>query len=242
MNLTTITNLTTLQDGINEFITENWKEKRTELDFMVASHMEMSELIDTEYTENNVKHSVEWKWWKGKNGGRTMDSVDWENLHPKVTDNIKIELTDLVFFTLSQKILNDLTSDDEQFEVFTNDWITFMSITANNLLQRPGMALKQILSLASKLNFNVAAYYMAKHLLNYYRQISNYGVGYEKIKNGKEDNELLHDIIMDITVEDIENNFEGTYNLIAERFFKIFIAPKEKEITFDFWSAITIKQ
>jgi hypothetical protein len=110
-----------------------------------------------------------------------------------------------------------------------------MSITANNLLQRPSMSLGIVLELSKKIDFNIAAYYIVKHLLNYYRQISKYGDGYEKIKNGKEDNELLHDIINDITVENLIIDFDNAYNLIASRFFEIFTAPKEKEITIEFW-------
>lgn len=233
--MTVIKNLTILQDALNEYITPDWKTNRTELDFMIASTIEMSELINTECIIDNKKQSLNWKWWKGADGARTMDNIDWSTVHPSVIDNIKIELTDLVFFTLSQKILEDLTDDDLPIELSNNDWLNFMSIITNNLIQRPGMALDLIIKLSDKINFNIAAYYCAKHLLNYYRQISKYGDGYEKIKNGVEDNELLHVIINDITVEQLTTDFNQTYDLIAERFFKIFKAPKEKEITISFW-------
>lgn len=241
MNTELLDQLTLMQDALNEYITTDWQQNRTEMDFMVASHQEMSELIDSSSTdEEGNTHSIGWKWWKGKTPTvRTMDVLDWDELHPSVTDNIKIELTDLVFFTLSQKILEDFTNPGEEAEIHCcNDWVNLMRITLNNLLQKPGCALQIILILAEKLNFNVAAYYVAKHLLNYYRQISNYGDGYEKIKNGKEDNELLHDIIADITPEQMGDDFEKSYDLIADRFFKIFNAPKDKEITYSFWTDI----
>ncbi len=235
MNSIVLNKLSILQNGLNEYITPNWKENRTELDFMIASTLEMAELIDSETEVDGVKYSVNWKWWKGLKGLRTTDSVEWSKLHSDVINNIKIELTDLGFFTLSQMILNDHTDPDEIIRLNENDWVNFMSIVANNLLQRPSAAMSIILDLAEKLQFNIAAYYMAKHLLNYYRQISKYGEGYEKVVNGKEDNELLHDIIVGITFDDINDNFDGTYNLIASKFFKIFKAPTEKEINIDFW-------
>jgi hypothetical protein len=237
MNQQLLDNLAMLQDGLNEYITKDWKNNRTELDFMICSHQEMSELIDTTCDVDGAKHSLDWKWWKQKSGSgaRTMDTVKWNELHQSVIDNIKIELTDLVFFTLSQRILEDLTDPDEPVVLSENDWLNFMSITANNLLQRPSMSLGIVLELSKKIDFNIAAYYIVKHLLNYYRQISKYGDGYEKIKNGKEDNELLHDIINDITVENLIIDFDNAYNLIASRFFEIFTAPKEKEITIEFW-------
>ena len=235
MNITLLNNMSTLQDALNEYITPNWKENRTELDFMIASHQEMSELIETTCIVDREKYSLGWKWWKGAKGGRTMDVVNWDTLHPAVVDNIKIELTDLVFFTLSQKILEDLTNPDDPMVLSDNDWLNFMSISANNLMQRPGMAMSILIALAEKIDFNIVAYYCSKHLLNYYRQISKYGEGYEKIVNGKEDNELLHDIIADIKIVDFNEDFDGTYNKIAERFFEIFKAPKEEEVNINFW-------
>lgn len=218
-----IDNLTMLQSGLNEVITHNWRENRTELDFMIASHMEMSELIDTTYEENGSKYSMGWKWWKGKNGERTMDSVDWSNLHPGVKNNIIIELTDLVFFTLSQKVLGDFSEPDEIVELHENDWINFMAITANNLLQRPGTALKHIILLADKIGFNIAAYYVAKLTLNLVRQSSGYKDGsYKKVVDGKEDNELLHDVIDGITIDAFEENFELVTNNIMQGVYKIF--------------------
>lgn len=239
MNPELLNNLSKLQDGLNEYITPNWKENRTQLDFMICNHQEMAELIDTECTIDSEKYGLNWKWWKsGNNGKRTMDKIDWNELHPAIVDNIKIELTDLVFFTLSQKILEDLTNPDDPIQISDNDWLNFMSITANNLMQRPGMALNLIITLSDKIHFNISAYYCSKHLLNYWRQISKYGVGYEKKDLGIEDNEMLHQIINDITLDEISNNFDETYNIIATRFFEIFKTPKEKEITVEYWYKI----
>ena len=238
MNITLMDNLTFLQDVLNEYITKDWKNKRSELDFMIASHMEMSELIDTEYKdENGVKHNTSWKWWKNQDSSiETAKKVNWNDLHPAVLANIKIELTDLVFFTLSQKILNDHTDPDVFVPSSDNDWLNFMSITANNLLQRPGAAMSLILGLAEKLNFNVGAYYIAKHTLNFIRQLSGYTDGsYKIIVDGKEDNELLHDVINGITIEDLEKDFDGVANKIMNDVYDIFSVDTESRKNMDLW-------
>lgn len=236
MNKQLLDNLAILQDALNEYITKDWKQNRTELDFMVANHQEVAELIDTSITIDGKKHEMGWKWWKGASGQRTMDFVAWDKLHPAVVDNIKIELTDLVFFTLSQKILEDLTGEDEIVQLSENDWVNFMSISAYNLMQRPGAAMITIILLAQKLNFNISAYYVAKHTLNVIRQLSGYKDGsYKKIVNGKEDNELLHDVINGITVEQMSDDFETQANKIMVGVYDVFSVDESNRKTFKDW-------
>jgi dUTP pyrophosphatase len=236
MNKQLLDNLSVLQDALNEYITKDWKQNRTELDFMVANHQEVAELIDTNIVIDGKKHEMGWKWWKGASGQRTMDFVAWDKLHPAVVDNIKIELTDLVFFTLSQKILEDLTGEDEFIQLNENDWLNFMSISAYNLMQRPGAAMVIIIELAKKLGFNIPAYYVAKHTLNYIRQLSGYKDGsYKKVVNGKEDNELLHDVIAGITVEQMAEDFETQANKIMTGVYDVFSVDVENRKIFQDW-------
>jgi len=240
MKKETLNKLTMLQDALNEYITPNWKNVRTELDFMVANHQEMAELIDTTVIDGNTKHSLNWKWWKENNSSnKTTNSVDWVNMHKGVKDNIKIELTDLLFFTLSQKALGDLTGEDEEVTLNDNDWINFMSISANNLLQRPGSALMLILELANKIDFNILAYYIAKHTLNVIRQLSGYKDGtYQKVVNGKEDNELLHDIISDISITDMEDNFDKVADTIMTGVYNLFNIEENDRMNVAKWSEL----
>jgi dUTP pyrophosphatase len=238
MNKNLLDNLAVLQDALNEYITKDWQKNRTELDFMVANHQEMAELIDTNVTIDGKKHEMGWKWWKGASGQRTMDVVSWNKLHPAVVDNIKIELTDLVFFTLSQKILEDLTNPDDVVQLSDNDWLNFMSISANNLMQRPGMAMTLIIELAQKIDFNISAYYVAKHTLNYIRQLSGYKDGsYKKVVDGKEDNELLHDVITGITVEQMADDFENQANKIMNGVYDVFSVGIENRKDFQSWKS-----
>jgi len=238
MNNLTMRNLVMLQDALNEYITKDWKNNRTELDFMIAGTLELAELMDSEYKDGEGHtHNVGWKWWKGSNKKRTTDTLKWDELHPKVLDNIKIELTDLLFFALSQKRLNDLY-DEEEVLLVDNDWLNLMSINAALLLQYPGRAIQIILKLSKKLNFNIATYYIAKHHLNVFRQSNGYkNNSYKKIENGMEDNEHLHSLIKDITYEELSNDFEKTFDKIADRFYDSFGVVEDKKY-FTFWNQI----
>jgi len=69
MNPNLLNNLSKLQDALNEYITPNWKENRTQLDFMVCNHQEMAELIDTNCIIDGEKYALNWKWWKGSAAG-----------------------------------------------------------------------------------------------------------------------------------------------------------------------------
>lgn len=241
MTKETLDKLTLLQDALNEYITKDWKQVRTELDFMVANHQEMAELIDTTFEEDGVKHALGWKWWKGKAGERTMDSVDWDDMNEGVKDNIKIELTDLLFFTLSQKALGDLSDPDDVVALHDNDWVNFMSISAMNLLQRPGMALQLILNLADKIDFNITAYYLAKHTLNHIRQLSGYQDGsYKKVVDGKEDNELLHEVIANISSEDFEKDFNATADKIMSGVYDTFAVSEDDRMNMLKWAELIV--
>jgi len=242
MKKETLDKLTLLQDALNEYITPNWKNVRTELDFMISSHQEMAELIDTNVMDGDTKHSLNWKWWKENvSSNKTTSSVDWDNMHKGVKDNIKIELTDLLFFTLSQKALGDLTGEDEEVLLSENDWINFMSISANNLLQRPGSALMLILELANKIDFNISAYYIAKHTLNTIRQLSGYKDGsYVKVNNGVEDNELLHDVIKSVTINDLETNFNEVADTIMKGVYDIFDVDEKDRMNVTKWAELIV--
>ena len=95
-----------------------------------------------------------------------------------------------------------------------------------------------ILGLAEKLKFNVPAYYIAKHTLNFIRQLSGYTDGsYKKIIDGKEDNELLHDVIIGITIEDLEKDFDGVANKIMNDVYDVFSVDTESRKNMDLMTA-----
>eukprot|EP00658_Telonema_sp_P-2_P053171 TRINITY_DN41614_c0_g1_i1.p1 TRINITY_DN41614_c0_g1~~TRINITY_DN41614_c0_g1_i1.p1 ORF type:complete len:177 (-),score=54.27 TRINITY_DN41614_c0_g1_i1:11-541(-) len=65
---------------------------------------------------------------------------------------------------------------------------------------------EMVIASADDLSFNLVGYYVAKHTLNYIRQLGGYKDGtYAKVQQGKEDNELLHDCIAEVTTEAVLN-------------------------------------
>uniref|UniRef100_A0A0A9XNF0 E3 ubiquitin-protein ligase MYLIP n=1 Tax=Lygus hesperus TaxID=30085 RepID=A0A0A9XNF0_LYGHE len=61
-----------------------------------------------------------------------------------------------------------------------------------------------VIASAHDLDFNLVAYYIAKHTLNCIRQLGGYKNGsYVKVKAGVEDNVLLHDCICNIACEEV---------------------------------------
>lgn len=240
MNTQLLNNLTVLQESLNEFITPSWNKVRTELDFMIATQTELAELLNSEYTENGKKFTLPWKWWKNASPNHSNDTLDWTEVHPAVLNNVKIELTDLLFFTLSQKLLGDLTAEDELVAFDDNDWANIINIGTNSLVRRPGASLQLVVELATRLNFNIAAYYVAKHTLNYIRQLNGYRSGtYQKVIAGREDNDLLHDIIEGITIEMMEHDFYNQANNIMKRVYDAFAVDAENRRDFTFWLEFT---
>jgi len=113
-----------------------------------------------------------------------------------------------------------------------------LSITAHNLLQRPGAALQIIYQLSERLNFNIYAYYIAKLTLNYIRQLGGYGTTYKKVIDGVEDNELLHQTIEGVTIDDMKNNFEPTANKIMEKVYEAFNVKDERKFVKDWFKIV----
>ena len=51
----------------------------------------------------------------------------------------------------------------------------------------------------------------------------------------KEDNELLHDVINGITIEDLEKDFDGVANKIMNDVYDIFSVDTESRKNMDLW-------
>ena len=64
---------------------------------------------------------------------------------------------------------------------------------------------------------------ISKLTLNLIRQNNGYKDGsYKKVIDGKEDNELLHDVIDGITMEELEKDFDSVANTIMSDTYKVF--------------------
>ena len=184
-----ITNLAQMQDALNCFIDKDWRNKRKADDWGLAVTIESTELID----------SYPWKWWKNVNA-----QPDFKN--------VKIELVDILHFSLSgtmqvsgnklQEIPEDVDRSITSPLTNTQNAIrTFRNVIYLAKVHQFETITEMVIEAAEDLDFNMVAYYIAKHTLNYIRQLGGYKDGsYVKVNKGTEDNELLHACIAPITV------------------------------------------
>lgn len=192
-----ISSLARMQDGLNCFIDKDWRSKRTCRDWTVACTIEATELMD----------SYPWKWWKN-----TKAQPDF--------NNVKIELVDILHFALSGTMQKaGLPAEEEvplPVDVATtihsplsdtnNAVTTFLNVIYLAKHNRFETITEMVIASAEDLSFNLVGYYVAKHTLNYIRQLGGYKDGtYAKVQQGKEDNELLHDCIAEVPIEAVLN-------------------------------------
>lgn len=219
-----IESLAKLQDSLNRFINKKWRQERSPDDWGLAVTMESTELMD----------SYPWKWWK--------------NIHATPDfKNIRVELVDILHFTLSGTMQIEgqpLTPLDGLDDAITapltetkNAIRTFRNVIYLAKIHRFDVITSIVIAAADDLEFNMVAYYIAKHTLNYIRQLGGYKDGsYVKVKQGQEDNELLHQCITDVTVEDVvcEAKYEATWNTIMQRVYDAFnVQASDRKVTAD---------
>ncbi|KAG8349037.1 putative deoxyuridine triphosphatase [Trypanosoma vivax] len=249
---TILSSLMELQDGLNTLIDANWRNVRTPDDWGLALTVEAVELID----------SYPWKWWKNVNAEPDLQ-------------NVKIELTDMLHFSLSGTIqvaassaapdINGLSGVDESGKTQTrlmhlclpkcsngvrapvpveqltvSDFMFFpLTETANavasirNIVQLSNfhsfqLITEAVIAAAKDLNFNLVAYYIAKHALNTIRQLGGYKDGkYVKVRDGVEDNVVLHECITPFSITDVLDTdiHLVKWNEIMHRVFDAFGVP-----------------
>ena len=229
--------LSKLQDGLNKFIDADWTSKRSPDDWGLAITMEASELMD----------SYPWKWWKNVNA-----TPDFKN--------VKIELVDILHFSLSGTMqMNHAQSGDNNgantttaeplpahlaaeivtpLDVTANAIKTFRNIINLTSVHRFDIITAQVVAAAEDLDFNLAAYYVAKHTLNFIRQLGGYKSGsYVKVNAGVEDNELLHACIQGVTVSEAigESTYRPVWSAIMERTYTAFGIPVEQRRSLESW-------
>lgn len=205
--------LAKMQDSLNKFINLNWREIRCADDWGLAVTMESTELMD----------SYPWKWWKNVNA-----TPDFKN--------VRVELVDILHFTLSGTMqcdgtqLADVPSDvDSQITAplaeTKNAVRTFRNVIYLAKLHRFDVITEMVIAAAEDLEFNLVGYYIAKHTLNYIRQLGGYKDGsYVKVKAGQEDNELLHQCIAEVPVDEVlsETNHTTAWTSIMKKVYDAF--------------------
>jgi dimeric dUTPase (all-alpha-NTP-PPase superfamily) len=217
-----------LQNSLNDSTNgkgweRGWTESGKKIDWYRCIYMEVSELID----------GYSWKHWKGS--GKEVD-VDREN--------IKIECVDIWHFVMSEVIkdarlggveIKDLAEEifhKEYFQDYLNehrcrghfenfyDELVIVEKLLKVIFCREGKdaLLKNFLKIAevADLDFNeLYTLYVGKNVLNRFRQDNGYKNGtYRKIWNGKEDNEIMQEILQNspkISPENLYSELKKIY-------------------------------
>jgi dimeric dUTPase (all-alpha-NTP-PPase superfamily) len=175
-------------------------------------HMECAELID----------SFAWKHWKS-----IEKPTDWDNVKVEVVDIWHFVMSLLLeHYKLQQKgsidqLVEDVNNtqgfrnfskeayDPESFDALEliNDIESLIHMNTGFELNLYDGLLKEYFDLSLKCGINLGElyrFYVAKNILNRFRQNNGYKEGsYQKVWNGKEDNEVMIEILNqgDLTIE-----------------------------------------
>ena len=176
-----------LQDAMNSKVNPDWRNAGYE--WYRAIWMESSEMLE----------HYGWKWWK-KQSPDTMQ--------------VKLEVVDIVHFALSIRLvqgdqhgntLDEMAGDiaeDFTHPAATNDIKTSIELLAQYTLVDKGAHFSLIAGVMEHLDmpFNeLHEIYVGKNVLNMFRQDNGYKEGhYIKLWHGREDNEHLADILVQL--------------------------------------------
>jgi len=175
-----IINMLELQDSMNSKVNEDWRSAGNE--WYRAIWMEASEMLE----------HYGWKWWKKQ--------------EPEIMQ-VKLEVVDIVHFALSIRLEQNQSLDDTA-ELIARDFENVMqaedirkSIECLALLTLTdqGAHFTFIAGIMKYLDMTfdeLYEIYVGKNVLNMFRQDNGYKEGsYNKVWNGREDNEYLAEIM-----------------------------------------------
>jgi len=200
-----------LQDDLNKVINPNWESELTPDHFATQVVDELAELLGS---------GVEYKWWK--------------HIDPDKFDehNFKIEIIDVLFFTLSKMMVESPLFRSELYPDETNrlihsdnkinyvNFIELLQIILNSDAYCTEDLVDYIINAADMNLEEASAYYVTKFVLNNFRQHSGYKDGtYVKVDDGVEDNERLRGLIQDF-LNDSDASLLELANKTVERFYR----------------------
>lgn len=175
-----ILTMLTMQDDMNTKVHPNWREQGFE--WHRAIWVELAEMLD----------HYGWKWWKHQ-------QPDIEQVH--------LELIDIFHFGLSARLVTGQSVEGIATEIEAelanpNPASTFAEtieqMVATTLATKGfDVASFAALMAQTELSFDeLFRHYVGKNVLNFFRQDHGYKTGeYIKVWNGKEDNEVLMDVL-----------------------------------------------
>ena len=188
-----ILKMMSLQDAVNRQIDENWVEKNRE--WYRAIWIECAELME---------HYGGWKWWK----------KDIPNM-----DQVLLEIVDIWHFGISDLLVTNksweaiaASVDEEWDELETGDeFHEVVEKFAQACLSSKQFSVGEFGAIlrTCEISFdNLYQFYIGKNVLNRFRQDHGYKTGdYVKNWNGREDNEVLSEILKSQLLE--EGNLEN---------------------------------
>ena len=181
-----IINMLELQDAMNSRVNPDWRNAGNE--WYRAIWMESSEMLE----------HFGWKWWKKQE----PDCMQ-----------VKLEVVDIVHFALSIRLESGFALDETAEAIaqeiaaphVTDDIRTTIEMLARETLIDQGAHFSIIAGVMQLIGMpfdELYQIYVGKNVLNMFRQEKGYKLGtYQKIWNGREDNEHLADILETLDVD-----------------------------------------
>jgi dimeric dUTPase (all-alpha-NTP-PPase superfamily) len=191
-----------LQDSMNSKVNPDWRNAGNE--WYRAIWIEASEMLE----------HYGWKWWKKQ--------------QPDVMQ-VKLEVVDIVHFALSIRLQSAnsldhaaaIIADEFAMADATNDIKTTIELLALRTLQDKGAHFAIISGIMNHVSMpfdELYEIYVGKNVLNMFRQDNGYKEGsYSKIWNGREDNEVLADILQQMNCNS-ESFRDDIYRALAENY------------------------
>ena len=191
-----------MQDAMNSKVSETWRENNYE--WYRAIWVECAEMLD--------HHG--WKWWKHQ-------EID--------VPQVQLELVDIFHFGLSLRLMTGASVDEitgqltEQLSQGTNetDFKIALETLASAAVTNKSFDASAFTDCMRLINMDLNELfrqYVGKNTLNFFRQDHGYKTGsYIKIWHGKEDNEVLAEVVN--TLDASADNFQqDLYNALENHY------------------------
>lgn len=186
-----ISQMLQMQDAMNTRVSETWRENNYE--WYRAIWVECAEMLD--------HHG--WKWWKHQ-------EID--------VAQVQLELVDIFHFGLSLRLMaqpdvaqvaTELASELSESSTEQDFKIALETLAADAVANKAfnGLAFADCMRLMNMDLTELFRQYVGKNTLNFFRQDHGYKEGtYIKVWDGKEDNEVLADVVtqLDVTHSDFQ--------------------------------------
>ena len=221
-----------LQNNLNkQILGEDWADRLSYVDWLIAVNDEIAELMN----------SLPWKWWKHNS------QVDIENIKLELVDIFHFLLSYYITVsketTVSDKLvnsvwyhlLNDTRLDEEDLQdrkVIRSLFLNLMQLifypvvfsSAEMKWLSTDRVIEQFVQIVNCFMSweELIKLYIGKNALNQIRRDFGYKDGnYQKVWNGREDNEVMMKILNGMSIEEI--TFEVVYQRLKDHYTKVII-------------------